>query len=270
MNEETKMTIKKIFTWFLKKDEKGESSRLYIAIALVFITIMVIFGALKSGKENVIANTDVKIDSALVVKYETIRNQIETGDFDNARLNIKDLVHPSGETSSYHKNWIEQYNYNEYWTLKRTELRTLLSEKEKNIMGEKLTKNEVPLKTQNEAVNLKSTSKELQNKTASLLDSKYLGLYVLQSENNNTQFFKFTNKQTSGELNIIYQDNIGGNVRIENYTLKSFNEGSGEVILESKKNSNNITKVFFKRDPESSNGYKLVDSDGNSYPFVSK
>jgi len=156
-----------------------------------------------------------------------------------------------------------------------TTVSTLLLNYNKEFKSSKIAnninaKNEVYLKTQNKRVHLKTTPKKIQTKTVFLFESKYLGLYVLQSENGNTQFFKFTNKENSDVLNIIYEDNIGGNVKIENYTLKSFNEVSGEVILESKKNSYNITKVFFKRDPESSNGYKLVDSDGNSYPFVSK
>lgn len=150
--------------------------------------------------------------------------------------------------------------------------------KRSKIISDKHSKNEVYIKiqnninskTQNKGVHRKSTSNDLQKRTLSILDSKYLGLYALQLENGNTQFYKFTNKRNSNELNIIYQDNIGGNVKLENYILKSFNEGSSEVTLESKKNSNNIIKVFFKRDLESSNGYKLVDSDGNSYPFVSK
>ena len=156
-----------------------------------------------------------------------------------------------------------------------TTVSTLLLNYNKEFKSSKIAnninaKNEVYLKTQNKRVHLKTTPKKIQTKTVFLFESKYLGLYVLQSENGNTQFFKFTNKENSDVLNIIYEDNIGGNVKIENYTLKSFNEVSGEVILESKKNSYNITKVFFKRDPESSNGYKLVDSVGNSYPFVSK
>ncbi|MFW5879697.1 MAG: hypothetical protein ACOCUV_02625 [bacterium] len=101
------------------------------------------------------------------------------------------------------------------------------------------------------------------------LNQRYYGLYVLQYANGNTQFFKFSKNPTNEELVILYQDNIGGNVRIENYSLKSFNENLGEAILESKKNTRDITRVTFRRDAQSSSGFKLVDKEGHEYLFVS-
>jgi hypothetical protein len=105
--------------------------------------------------------------------------------------------------------------------------------------------------------------------TSIKLNKNYLGLYVFQSTDGNTRFYKFIENPADGIVTVLYQDNLSGTVKIENYSLKKFTETTGEAVLENSKNADGIIKVFFRKEPESSNGYKLMDSDGIQFTFVS-
>jgi len=152
------------------------------------------------------------------------------------------------------------YSYNEWWNERREKLRTEIMNM--NNFDKHERKEEAAPKTP-------STSNIHVNRNVKL-DSRYHGLYVFQSESGNTHFFKFINDQANDGINILYQDNLSGEVKIENYKLKKFNDSSGEAVLQNKKDTKDTKKVFFRKDPESDNGFKLMDSKGVVYTFVSK
>jgi hypothetical protein len=99
---------------------------------------------------------------------------------------------------------------------------------------------------------------------------RYLGIYSIQYDNGNTRMFKFSMNLSNNNLNVLYQDNISGNSKIEMYKLLNFDQSSGRIVLESKNNSNEKTRLYLKTDAESKNGYKLVDENSVEYTFLLK
>ncbi len=206
-----------------------------------------------------------------------IQRKISEGDKNGAFDLLKELVHPSSE------QWMEKqkqtameqvinggnqyYTYNEWWSQRREEF-------QKQILAMETTSDTSTIDTGTLSTDTNSaiTEKTSQSEEAVVaepvkISANYLGLYVLQFANGNTKFYKFF-KDASGNIGVVYQDNVSGNVRVENYVLRSFNESSKKVVLESKKNSGSFVNVRFVTDQESENGFKLLDSDGSSYSVV--
>ncbi len=221
-------------------------------------------------------NSDNKtsdINMELIRLENEVYIQISKGDKDKALELVGYLVHPStDEWKSKEKveklvgfdMSFEYYTYSEWWSKQREELR-----KEIMNMNIKSTKvNRIHEKAKTEITPSSATSKAPDNDTKLYLKDNILGMYVKQHINGGTMFFKFS-KASANRLNVLYQDNMGGNIRIENYSMKSFDEKSGTLTLKSKKNEREIIKVYFKRDPESENGFMLLDNKGLIYNFVS-
>jgi hypothetical protein len=206
-----------------------------------------------------------------------IQRKISEGDKNGALYLLKELVHPSPE------QWIEKqkqtdmdqfinggnqyYTYNEWWSKRREEF-------QKQILAMETRSDRATIDTGILSTDSLSTITEDTSQTEEAvvaepvqLSANYLGLYVMQFANGSTKFYKFF-KDASGNTGVVYQDNVAGNVRVENYVLRSFNENSMEVVLESKKNSGSFVNVRFVADQESENGFKLLDSDGSSYSVV--
>jgi len=126
------------------------------------------------------------------------------------------------------------------------------------------------IKETSKASDKQGVNKEHGNSTTIVnINNKYLGLYIFQFSDGSTQFFKFINAPETDAVNILYQDNLSGEVKIKNYQLKKFTETSGEATLENQTNASDKKKVFFRKDPNSDNGFKLIDSKGVVYTFVS-
>lgn len=192
-----------------------------------------------------------------------IQKKILEGDKNGAFDLLKNLVHPSELL------YTSGYTYDEWWREKREELK-------KQIMAMGTTSTATTLDTGSLSTDSVSTITEDTTQLEEIavsepvqLPENYLGLYVMQFANGSTKFYKFFN-DANGIPGVVYQDNVSGNVRVENYVLRSFNEITKEVELESKKNSGSFLNVRFVADQESQNGFKLFDSGGSSYSLVGK
>lgn len=201
-----------------------------------------------------------------------IYSKIQQGDKEGAFDLLKKLNHPSNkewEEKQEMDDWNlflkKRYTYNEWWSERRESLR---------IEIEKINN-----KPKNNSQNKKNTSydskssKEENTKVKKEIDKaikvpiRYLGLYVFQYENGSTQFYKLF-KDANNVYSAVYQDNISGNVRIENYIVKDFDDKTGEIKLQSKKDKRSITELLFVKDFESDNGFKLVDKEGLTYNYI--
>lgn len=207
-----------------------------------------------------------------------IQRKISDGDKNGALDLLKELVHPSSE------QWIEKqkqtdmdhfmnggnqyYTYNEWWSERREQL-----QKEISLMDNSTFKKDSSsssrdeLSDENTILNSGSIGNETVASESKDLPANLIGLYVMQFANGSTKFYKFF-KDAKGITGVVYQDNVSGNVRVENYMLQSFNESTNEVILESKKNPGSLSKVRFMQEQESENGFKLMDSEGATYSLV--
>ena len=113
------------FSWLMVKDEKGEQSRLYVAIAITIIAAALIFYVIPvSIMDSISANEAQKVSVELEKKYEMINKYIIDDELEKAQNELVNLVHPSTEaTEIYPKGFsLQPYSYNEYWKMKREEL----------------------------------------------------------------------------------------------------------------------------------------------------
>lgn len=117
--------------WFTKKDDKGTSPLHYTLLLLMFIIVVVIPFIFIVNKDN----KDNEISFGLEKKAEMINILVLKGEIDSARVLLQDLVHPSDASSSYEKEGFMQgtYRYNEYWQMKREELRDKIQEYNKTL-----------------------------------------------------------------------------------------------------------------------------------------
>jgi hypothetical protein len=206
-----------------------------------------------------------------------IQRKISEGDKNGALDLLKELVHPSSEqwtekqkqTGMNHflNGGNQYYTYNEWWSQRREELQKQILSMETTYV--KINIDTLSTSTDSLSTIIEDTSQYEEEEVTEpvQLPANYLGLYVIQFANGSTKFYKFF-KDASGVPGVVYQDNVSGNVRVENYVLRSFNESTKEVGLESKKNSGSFVNVRFVTDQESVNGFKLLDSDGATYSLV--
>jgi hypothetical protein len=216
-------------------------------------------------------DSDPQAKHAELQKLEIdIQRKIASGDKDAALDLLKDLVHPSSEsyecTENIRKKW-NCYSYDEWWT----ERREYLQEQILGVSGSIQTNtNDVAYQDTTakgiESDSLSSTESMISGETVNLPDN-YTGLYVFQFSNGNTKFFKIF-KNSQGETGVVYQDNVSGNVRVENYAIHAFNEDARELRLESKKSLGSYLDLRFGTDKDSDNGFNLKDSEGTIYSLV--
>ena len=226
-----------------------------------------------SDSEN--SKTPDAINSKLVKIENDIYIAMSAGDTKKALVMVGQLNHPSDVKWSSKSNLFKWkfYTYNEWWNERRESLR-------KEILDMAALNKSKKSSQENKVNNQQTTSSDQPNTDSGALQGtemkgtlsfsdRYYGLYTFQSANGDTQqLYKFSKNSSNNDVNIIYQDNIGGNAKIETYIVKSFREDTGELLLESKKDNKEIVAIFFKSDSKSANGFKLVDAQGNSYDFV--
>ncbi len=204
-----------------------------------------------------------------------IYTKIEQGDKSGALDLLKNLTHPSV------KEWKEKrkmddwehflnggnqyYTYNEWWSVRRDSLRNEIGKINNNGKNSSSNKESTSLELYSSSEANMNNEKQIER--AAEVPIRYLGLYVFQYENGSTQFYKIF-KAENDLYSAIYQDNISGNVRIENYIVQTFDEITGEIKLQSKKDKRSITELKFLIDSESNNGFKLIDIQGLTYSYV--
>ncbi|MGZ2371734.1 hypothetical protein ACXR6G_18290 [Ancylomarina sp. YFZ004] len=134
----------------------------------------------------------------------------------------------------------------------------------------KVAEIQIYIKQSHKVTSIQPTKKTVKKeKVYVTLNNTYLGLYIFQSEEGNTRFYKFIKNPTAKAIKVLYQDNLSGTVKMENFLLTSFVETTGEVVIKGEKNKNDKVKLIFRKDPDSNNGFKLMDTKGVGYTFVS-
>jgi 5-bromo-4-chloroindolyl phosphate hydrolysis protein len=138
-NQNSGRMLSNFLSWLMVKDQKGEYSRLYIAIFILLISGVLFFYVIPvSIMDNISANEAQKLSVELEKKYELINKYILDKEIDKAQNELLNLVHPSKEyTEIYPKGFsLEPYSYNGYWKMKREELgrkiESLKKEKKQN------------------------------------------------------------------------------------------------------------------------------------------
>lgn len=207
---------------------------------------------------------------AINVNLQKIENEvfiaINQGDKQKALKLMGELVHPSDlpwpgkEKTKMVLGIIEisdgNYTYSGWWEKRRNELRDMIMEME----------DKGPGSLENDSITYGLDGNPGGN--SSDLNDQYLGLYICRNDDGTSQFYKFIKNPSTGQLNIIYQDNSNGDVIIKNYLLQSFNELTGESNLKSVNDSTVSIKLYFIKDAESSNGFILSDNQSHSFSLV--
>ncbi len=203
-----------------------------------------------------------------------IIKKINEGD-NNAALDLlKDLVHPSSESYECAENIRKKfdcYSYDEWWTERREYLQEQILGGNGTLDG--ISNNSAASNSEMGSLGGENTdslvNSDISESEKTNLPDNYIGLYVFQFSNGNTKFFKFF-KDSKGEMGVVYQDNVSGNVRVENYMIQAFNETTKDVTLESKKNPGALVNLRFATDQDSDNGLKIVDAEGTIFSLVGK
>jgi hypothetical protein len=118
-----------ILNWFLKKDVKGDSPLVW-TLVILFLGGGVYWVINESSQRDKRENEAQEMSIQLEKRFEKINTFIQDGLIDSAKIILPDLVHPSVEISPYKPEGLfkENYKYNEYWQLKREELRLKIQE----------------------------------------------------------------------------------------------------------------------------------------------
>ena len=241
---------------------------------LLLISFFGLYSCSSGDADSENSKTPDAINSKLVKIENDIYIAMSAGDTKKALVMVGQLNHPSDVKWSSKSNLFKWkfYTYNEWWNERRESLRKEILDmaalnKSKKSSQENKVKDQQTSLDQPNTDSMAPLGTEMNG--ASSFSERYYGLYTFQSANGDTQqLFKFSKNSISNDVNIIYQDNIGGNAKIETYIVKSFREDTGELLLESKKENKEIVTIFLKSDSKSANGFKLVDFQGNSYDFV--
>jgi hypothetical protein len=230
---------------------------------ILFISVFVLFNSCSNSEDPSAIN--VELQSLEIEIYA----KIDQGDKAGALNLLKNLSHPSDKEwkekrkmddwEYFKKGGNQYYTYNEWWSERREYLR-------KEIEKVKSHHRKTSTDKESKSIQNHSTNEEKINRIIEI-PIRYLGLYVFQYENGSTQFYKIF-KDSDNIFSAIYQDNISGNIRIENYIVKDFDQTTGEIKLQSKKDNRSISELKFLKDSESENGFKLIDIKGLEYSYV--
>jgi len=117
-------SVNSLLNWFIRKDGKGDSPLVWTLVILV-LGVLVYWGLRKSNDRDYRENEAQELSIQLEKRFEKINIFIQDGLIDSAKSLLPNLVHPSTERSPFKPEgrFKEHYNYNEYWQLKREELR---------------------------------------------------------------------------------------------------------------------------------------------------
>lgn len=242
-------------------------------LAFLFIGATIFFIVRTENKKDDVKNKNLELEKLEIEIYE----KIEIGDKNGAFELLKDLAHSSTEKSTNIKEESifgdKYYTYNEYWAEKRAELKKLISEMKhtpiKKSMESNLENNLT--EEENETNDNEEISNNINETTTNEIKvdipSELIGLYVLQYDDGSTKFYKIF-KDSKGEYNVVYQDNVAGNVKVENFNITNYNDLKKEIKLNSKKNPNFSISLRFLLDKNNPNDYKVIDNIGDVYTEV--
>lgn len=149
--EDRSKTFNGILNWFLEKDEKGESSKLWITGCIIGISLLLYFWIIPTfNKVDSDKEQDQRISVELEKEYEKINSLITYGKIDSAQGLLINLVHPSIEESPHKPEGVLAfpYSYTEYWNIKREELRKKIEDKiskgsPENVSNEKISEDKL-------------------------------------------------------------------------------------------------------------------------------
>jgi len=252
----------------MKIKKKDKELFIWSSILVLFIVFGLVYTEIRDSKEysfnNLFRQKSIEIEK-LELLEERVINSISNNEFTKADLDLSRLIW----------SYDDDEKMIEFWDLKRKVLKEKLDkymmsqlkeEDKKSLSKHSYTKDNVAEKDKkNNLIEKSNTS----NTSIVNINTMYLGLYIFQSSDGSTQFYKFIKDPEKKVVNILYQDNLSGEIKIENYKLENFNDSSGEAVLQNKKDTKDTKKIFFRKDPESDNGFKLMDSKGVVYTFVS-
>jgi hypothetical protein len=167
--------INSILDYFLKKDQDGKSTLTSLTSFLFIILFLggaFAFWIIPSNKERDKKEEEAKeLSVNLELIYERIDGFILKNQLDSAYNLLTLLIHPSTESSTYDKNFFEKYKYNEYWQIKREELK-------QRIITNGTLKNKEELAQNNENAEISTNPKELslnlEDSESDEMDDEYL------------------------------------------------------------------------------------------------
>jgi hypothetical protein len=94
---------------------------------------------------------------------------------------------------------------------------------------------------------------------------RFVGLYVKQSGDGGVYMYKLSQRES--EFEMIYQDNVTGNVVIENFIVTSFITKTNTINLKSL-NDGRFLKLKFKNRINETHVHDMVDENNNLYEFM--
>lgn len=131
--QQRKQKLSKFKSWFLQKNNKGQYPVLAGFISIVifgiifgFYLVPMIFSSIEESRNAKSLSTE------LDKKYEIIQNLILDNNIERAKVLLVDLVHDSDDCKEYNRPNDCKYSYQEYWRIKREELRDLISNPQTN------------------------------------------------------------------------------------------------------------------------------------------
>jgi hypothetical protein len=175
-------------------------------------------------------------------------------------------------------------HFNEYYSQLRTAYKYIvmndLSIKERLLeLANKTTKNNRNKKPSIE--NKQSQENDFGNQESSILGNseqvgevskkstdqlkRFVGLYVKQSEDGSIYMYKLSQRESGFEM--IYQDNVTGNVVIENFIVTTFVAKTNTINLKSLKDGS-LTKVKFKQKENVANSFNLIDEKNVVFEYM--
>lgn len=140
-----------------------------------------------------------------------------------------------------------------------------VKEKDSGVDENKENKKETEF-SENKTELTKSSPSTIENKTNKIKAlQRHVGLYINQDDDGGTLMYRIINKNNLYE--VVYQDNVTGNVRIENYDVLEFNEKTKKVKIKSQKDQT-VEIIYFKSNPKSSAVFDVIDSKNRVYELI--
>lgn len=148
---------------------------------------------------------------------------------------------------------------------KEKKAQSKVKEKDSGVDENKENKKETEF-SENKTELTKSSPSTIENKTNKIKAlQRHVGLYINQDDDGGTLMYRIINKNNLYE--VVYQDNVTGNVRIENYDVLEFNEKTKKVKIKSQKDQT-VEIIYFKSNPKSSAVFDVIDSKNRVYELI--
>jgi hypothetical protein len=222
-------------------------------LSTILFLLLIAFASCNSSESNKSddesKHTDLQVIENKVIQF------ISEGKSKDALDLLNDMVHPSSKSSyDYTSRFV---SFSQYWQEKREELREKILSGKYSDEANMMESSENDSTLINEVFDINSFPPDL------------IGLYVSSNDDGVTKLFKLV-KSSDSDINIVFQDNAGGKVVVENYSIQSFEQERNILELINKKDASLLMSITFIRDKESENGFCILDGNGEKFSFVSK